>query len=138
MQQFKTFKSRRLEISKASQLDIKNYKVQVQTHSPVKDKINILKSETTSYLSVKNEDSKLIGLIQVDEIDEKAVHVKICVPNNSWNSRYGTEALHQFIKCCKERKLYKRVYFKTDNSIVKEYNKQRPEVLVTGYYIDIA
>jgi len=136
--QFESFKGRRVIIEKASKAKIKDYKTQVKTHNPGKDRINIIGDEKVSYLSIKNEDGKMIGLIQVSEIDEKTAYIKICVPNQSWKERYGTEALHQFIKCCKERKLYNRMYFKKDNSIVEEYNRQRPRALITGYYIDIA
>ena len=138
MQQFKTFKARRVTIRKAEAEDLKDYKRQLVTHSPVEDILNVIKDTRTSYLAIENEDGKLLGLIQVDEIDEKTANIKICIPNISWKERYGTEALHQFIKCCKERKLYSRMYFKRDNSIVKKYNIKRPDALITGYYIDIA
>lgn len=138
MQHFETFKARRVTIGHATAEDLKAYKRQLVTHNPVEDRINIFKDERTSYLSIKNEDGKLIGVIQIDEIDDKTANVKICVPNISWKNRYGTESLHQFIKCCYERKLYSRVYFKKDNSIVKKYNEKRPYALTTGHYIDIA
>lgn len=138
MQQFEIFKSRRVTIQKAKGEDYKIYKRQLITHSPVQDRLNIIKDDQIYYLSIKNEDGKMIGLIQVNEIDEKTANVKICIPNISWRERYGTEALHQFIKCSKQRKLYNRIYFKKNNSIVEAYNKKRPDALITGYYIDIA
>lgn len=136
--QFETFEARRVTLRKADVEDLKKYKEQLITHSPVQDRVNIIKDKNTNYLAVENEDRKMIGLIQVDNIDKKTVNVKICIPNISWRQRYGTESLHQFIKCCKERKMYSRVYFKQNNSIVKEYNRERPDALVTGLYIDIA
>lgn len=136
--QFETFKTRRVTLKKAEGKDLREYELQALKHIDAKpDKLNIIKAQDTFYLKIENEDGKMLGLIQVDEIDKTAAYVKISVPNKSREERYGKEALHQFIKCCKERKLYPRVYFKRGNRIIEEYKKERPDVLSRDFYIDI-
>ena len=138
MQQFKTFKARRITIEKARKGDLKEYRTRLLVqHKEAKDKLNILEDSSIFYLKVKNEDGKMIGLIQINEIDQDVACVKISIPNKAWEKRYGKETIHQFIRCCKERKLYRRVYFKSDNDIVREYKKERPEMLNKNFYIDI-
>lgn len=136
--QFKFFESRRLTLRKASPKDLKEYKEQLIWYNPLsKDKLNIIKDSKTGYVSVCNEDSKMVGLIQIDEIDECTVYVKVSIPNKSWIEKYGKEAVHQFIKCCQERKLYNRIYMKQENSVIDAYKKERPETFEKGNYVDI-
>lgn len=132
--QFKTFTARRITLKRATNSELETYKQQVKTHNE-QDRLNIISE--CDYLKVEKEDGRMIGLIQIDEIDETTASIKISIPNETWRERYGTEALHQFIKCCKERKLYKRVYFKTNNSIVEKYKRERPKIMEKKLYIDI-
>lgn len=135
--QFKTFESRRVTLKKASKKAKQEYKSQVILHDVEQDKLNIFESSDTGYLKIENEDGKMLGLIQINEIDSNTIHVKISIPNKCWQIKYGTEALHQFIKCCEERKLYKRIYLKKDNEIIQRYKKERPDMLSEDYYIDL-
>ena len=135
--QFETFKTRRITLKRASRKDLREYQQQVVLHNTTQDKLNIMKNCETGYVKIENEDGKMLGLIQVDRIDENTAHVKISIPNESWKEKYGKEALHQFLKCCRERKLYRRVYLKQENSIVKDYKKERPKLFEKGFYIDI-
>lgn len=138
MQQFETFKARRITLEEATKRNFKEYKLStIMQNVETKDKLNIISNPTTKYISVENEDGKMLGLIRIDEIEEMVACVKVSIPNKAWEKRYGKETIHQFIKCCKERKLYKRLYFKSDNELVKEYKKERPEMLNKNYYIDI-
>jgi len=137
MQQFKEFRGRRVTLKRASWSEFDDYKNQLILYAKENDRLNIMKNADTAYVTIMDERSRMIGLIQLDEIDESAAYVKISIPNKVWEERYGKEAIHQFIKCCKERKLYKRVYFKSDSNIVKEYKKERPKMLNENFYIDI-
>lgn len=123
--QFKTLKTRRVTIRKMNKKDYEEYQTQLKIHNTVKDdKIN--KKINFEYLTILNEDKKMIGIIQVDDLGDKQAYIEISVPNDAWNRRYGTEALHQFIKCCEERKIYKKLYLKAENTIVQKYKKERP------------
>ena len=137
MQQFKEFRGRRVILKRSSWSELDNYKKQVDLYSKEDDKLNIIKGEKTGYITIMDESSRIIGLFQIDEIDENVACVKPSIPNQVWEERYGREAIHQFLKCCIERKLYKRVYFKPTNNIVRSYKKERPKMLNENFYIDI-
>lgn len=136
--QFKLFKTRRITLREAKKKDFENYKKQLRVYRTEEDKLNILDDEKVHYIAIEDEAERMIGLIQVDEIDQNTAHMKISVPNVSWRARYGKEAVHQFLKCCEEQKLCKRLYLKQSNHIVKEYMEERPETLKKGAYIDFA
>jgi predicted acetyltransferase len=140
MQFNKSFGNRRVTINRANKKDLKSYKIQLVTHNTTQDEaLNIFRSsEDHQYLAIKDSSSKLIGIIQIDEEScSTTINVKISIPNESWRMKYGTEALHQFVKYCQENKLYSYIYFKT-NEIVKEYKSERPEMFVKNSYIQIA
>lgn len=135
--QFETFRARRVTLKRASRKELEYYKEQAKSYGETQDKLNILKDSEIGYVKIENENGTMIGLIQVSKIDDNTACIKISIPNKSWKEKYGTEALHQFIKCCKERKLYKRVYLKSKNTIVEKYKKERPENIKRGMYVDI-
>jgi predicted acetyltransferase len=139
MQFNKSFGNRRVTIKKANKKDLKSYKLQVVTHSTPQDEtLNIFRSTVNhQYLAIKDTTSRLIGIIQIDEIDSTAINVKVSIPNESRKMKYGTEAIHQFVKFCKEEKLYNRIYLKTSD-LVDEYKKERPEMFVRNTYIEVA
>lgn len=137
MHKFEEFRGRRVTLKRASWSEFDNYRSQLTLYAKAKDRLNIMKNADTGYLTIMDENSKMLGLIQIDEVEEDVACVKISIPNKVWEERYGKEAIHQFIKCCRERKLYKRLYFKSDSNIVREYKKERPEVLNKNFYIDI-
>jgi hypothetical protein len=139
MQFDKSFGNRRVTIEKAKKVDLASYKLQVVTHNiPQDETLNVFRSAVNhQYLAIKDPSSRLIGIIQIDEIDSTAIYVKISIPNESWKMKYGTEAIHQFVKFCKEEKLYNRIYLKTSD-LVDEYKKERPEMFVRNTYIEVA
>lgn len=138
---FQTVEHRRLTIKEADKRDLKEYKRQLNYCSmEEKDKIEIaenLSDEGTSYLAIFKEDKKMIGLIKVSEKSKISVEVEISIPNEAWCLRYGTDAIHQFVKECKrERILF--VKLKEENLIVKMYKMQRPEVFFNENTINFA
>lgn len=136
----KRFGNRRVTISKANASDLQDYKKQATTYGiSTKERIIIIpKDDTRYYLKVQNSDSKLIGLIQVSEIDTQTAEIKVSIPNQPWDVRYGSEVVHQFVKYFLENKPYSRIYFKK-NETVDRYKGERPEMFANGnYYIEIA
>lgn len=77
-------------------------------------------------LTIKSKDHrKLIGVIKVFEMKPEEAFVKIHIPNENWVFKYGTEALDQFVKICKEMQCFSTIEFETDNEIVERYRVQR-------------
>lgn len=135
-----TFGNRRVTISEATENDFVTYKEQLNTlWTPTKDRLAIIEEDKAIYyLKVNDRDGKLIGLIQISEIDSKTAYFKVSIPNKSWELRYGTETVHQFVKWSLQNKPYNRIYFK-ENDTVCRYKSQRPEMFTNNnYYIDIA
>lgn len=133
--QFKTFTARRITLKKATNSDLEEYKQQVKRYRTNTDTFNLLKE--FFYIKVEKENGKMIGLIQVNQIDNFTASIKASFPNNLWETSYGTEAIHQFIKCCKMRKLYRRIYFATNNLITKKYMIERTNEIKKQMWIDI-
>lgn len=133
-----TFGNRRVTISGATENDFVTYKEQL-IWTPTNDKFAIIEDDKAIYyLKVNDCDGKLIGLIQISEIDPKTAHLKVSIPNKSWELRYGTEVVHQFVKWSLKNKPYKRIYFK-ENDTIRRYKVERPEKFVNNnYYIDFA
>lgn len=141
MQQFfEKFVSRRITIRKAEHEDLEEYMSQVRIYQLKKDKDKIIINEQPDrlYLAIEDSAAKLIGLIKVEAIEKDIPYVSISIPNNVWNARYGKETLHQFVKCCKQRKLYKRICFNYNNKIVREYKEERPEMFDKGVFVDLS
>lgn len=136
----KRFGNRRVTISNAKEGDLQKYKTQAKTHELAdKERINVIPNDNSRYyLKVQDIDSKLIGLIQVSEIDETVAEIKVSIPNKSWEARYGTEVVHQFVKYFLENRPYSRIYLRK-NETVDRYKTERPEMFANNnYYIDIA
>lgn len=134
---FENFNTRRITIRKAKKSDIKEYQQQLQTHDMFQmDKISIISDG--QYLALESDAGKMIGLIRVTTVKEnEKAYIEISVPNEAWRRKYGTEALHQFAKCCKIRKMYKKLILKESNSIAETYKKERPQVFENGYCVDL-
>lgn len=81
------------------------------------------------YLDIYNESDKFIGIVKITlSNDEKVGYLEISIPNPVWSLRYGTEALHQVIKSCKETSLT-RLILNEENAIVTRYKAQRPNIV---------
>lgn len=129
---FEEFGGRRTLIRKAVKSDFKDYELHTGIHSMREyDKIDydkISELPNCQYLAIERENGKMIGIIKID-MSEREMFVEISIPNDAWNMRYGTDALHQFIKCCQERKLCDVLRLKKENTIILRYKRERPEGL---------
>ena len=126
--QFKNFKARRVEIIVAKNEEIAEYKRQASCyHETRTDRINVFINPDV------HEEGKQIGLMRVDEIDSDTVQISgISIPNVSWKMKYGTEAVHQFLKQCKKEKTCKKLYLKTGITILDAYKRERPNYFKTA------
>ena len=104
--QFKSYKGRRVGLREANKDEIAEFKRQLKNYHNVRNTFNIDSCPDTTYIVIDNECGREIGLIKVDEENKNNVlHVQISIPNEAWRARYGTEAIHKFVNCCKEKKM---------------------------------
>ena len=112
MQQYDDNKGKRrfLDIENMNENDVSEYYLQnlkLKEEEKQNRKVELKKRirQNNSYewiLAIKLKDGKIIGKIEVLEMGNKTAFVTINLPNKSWKIKYGTEALDQFIKICKE------------------------------------
>lgn len=130
---FKTFKARRITLTEAKESDFKEYKRQADGY-----KLNNEKKMNTKkhgyYLAVYEPNENLIGLIHVYE-KENVANVDISIPNKCKEVKYGKETLHQFIKCCLERKMYEYISLDENSWVADAYRAERPERFEKEEYI---
>lgn len=132
---FETIKHRRVTIKQLTtrqelREEINEYLRQLQSYPVMEeDKIAINRNIADEiYLSIYSESNKFIGIIKLTASnDEKIAYLEISIPNSAWSMRYGTEALHQTIKRCKEMSEM-RVTLNKENSIVLRYKEERPNI----------
>lgn len=133
---FGTIEHRRVTIKelrerKEIKREIDEYHRQVQCYSIMdKDKIMIDKSDIADvmYLSIYNESKKPIGMLKLTlSNDEKVGYLEISIPNPEWSWRYGTEAVHQFVKRCSKTSI-EELILNEENAIVSRYKSERPEL----------
>lgn len=138
--QFDEIKHRRVTIKEAKnkedlKREINEYNRQLQVYPIMEnDKIAIEKYSVTDvmYLSIYSESNKMIGIIKLKlSNDEKVGSAEISIPNPEWCRRYGTEALHQFVKRCKETSIV-MLTLEEENTIVSRYKSERPNVFFAG------
>ena len=139
MQFNKKIGNRIVTMSKANKGDFNAYRRQIITYLvPSKEKINVLNDESHFYLKIQDMDLRLIGIVQIAEIDETTAEIKVSIPNEPWELRYGTEVIHQLVKNFTMKKTYSRIYLKKSKT-VDRYKKERPEMFKNGNYcIEIA
>lgn len=135
MTHFETFEARRVTLKEARKADFREYERQVDGYKLCEEKRLDLKRKDSYYLAVYNLDKKMLGLIQVcEQSQEKTANVDISIPNKCWEVKYGKETLHQFIKCCLERKMYNYICLSEENSIAVAYRTERPKGFATEEY----
>ena len=126
---FKEFRGRKTLIRKALKRDMEEYKTQICTHhNSMMNYDKISEDSKYEYLAIERENGKMIGLIKID-MSVKEMFIEISIPNYAFKMRYGTEALRQFIKCCKERELCEVLRLKKENTIIERYRCEKPEEL---------
>lgn len=81
-------------------------------------------------LVTDNSGSKMIGKIEVQDLNDNSAKIDIQMPNRSLTMMYGDEVLDQFIKVCTEKRLYSKIYINKECSIVSNYMQKR-ETAVT-------
>lgn len=135
---FETFEARRVTLKKAKESDFEEYKRQVTGYKLCEAKAMDIKKDGY-YLAVYDVNKKMIGLIYVYESKNKKVaHIDVSVPNECMERKYGKEALHQFVKCCLERKIYDYICLNEENSIAIAYKVERPQIFEQiDYVIDL-
>ena len=151
MQQFcnKWGKRRMLNICQMTVKDVVPYYEQfldltdlekLKKGSDLKNRIDVWKGRKEHFywvLAIKSKDNKLVGKLDVFEMSNDRVSVSIEIPNENWVYKYGTEAIDQFIKICKENHLFKEIEFIARNEIIEIYRKQH-EMKEKEYIINIA
>lgn len=137
--QFKELKSRMLTLREANKHDIQVYGQQLRTYKISEGNSKFaFYTEGVHYLAIEKENKKFIGFIRIDVIDETAVKLDISIPNEVWCYKYGKEAIHQFVKYCMNNKIYKTIYFCSNNKTIQDYIKERSELFTRKTYIKIA
>lgn len=130
---FKTFETRRITLKEAKEPDFKEYERQATGYKLNNDKkMNTKKSGY--YLAVHEPNENLIGLIHV-YAEKNVANVDISIPNKCKEVKYGKETLHQFIKCCLERKMYEYISLDENNWVANAYRAERPERFKKEEYI---
>lgn len=132
---FETFEARRVTLKEAKKSDFEEYKRQVVGYKLCEEKVMDTKQDGY-YLAVYNVNNKMIGLIYVCESKNKATaNIDISIPNECMERKYGKEALHQFVKCCVERKMYCYICLSEKNSIAIAYKVERPKIFEKIDYV---
>lgn len=135
MTHFETFEARRVTLKEAKKVDFREYERQVNGYKLCEEERLNIEKKDAYYLAVYDLNKKMIGLIQVcEQSQEKTTNVDISIPNKCWEVKYGKEALHQFIKCCLERKMYDYICLNEENSIAIAYKTERPKGFETEEY----
>lgn len=141
---------RLLDISNMKTEEVKDYYLQFFSMEPDKKETQIkqLKEEIRKLgkpenykwiLAIKSKKGKIVGKIEVFELaKEERAYVTIEIPNENWVNRYGKEAIHEFLRICKENHYFSSVELEARNKIVEQYIDSVPEDQKEGYLIKIA
>lgn len=132
---FPKYVGRRIILRIPSSKELKEFDNQVEKYPNVRDAFDTKGRNGKyefDYVVIKDKSYNLIGIIKISRVKEYA-YINICIPNEAFRIRYGTEALHKFIKQlddCTTRKLYKLryLYLAENNSIIETYKRERPEM----------
>jgi len=138
---------RLLDITNMTRSDVKDYYLQFFSMKPEEKeaKMEKLKEEVIHrkdykwILVIKSKNGKVVGKIEVFElVKNETAYVTIEIPNENWIHKYGTEAIHEFLKICKENNYFSAVEMEARNEIVERYIRSVPEDKKEGYLIKIA
>jgi len=138
---------RLLDITNMTRSDVKDYYLQFFSMKPEEKeaKMEKLKEEVINrkdykwILVIKSKNGKVVGKIEVFElVKNETAYVTIEIPNQNWIHKYGTEAIHEFLKICKENNYFSAVEMEARNEIVERYIRSVPEDKKEGYLIKIA
>lgn len=138
---------RLLDISTMKRDEVKDYYLQFFSMEPAQKerKIEQLKEEISKQedykwiLVIKSKTGKVVGKIEVFElVKNETAYVTIEIPNENWVNRYGKEAIHEFLKICRENHYFSSIELEARNKIVEQYMESVPEDQKEGYLIKIA
>lgn len=138
---------RLLDISNMKVNEVGDYYLQFFSMDSAKKEMQIRKlkeqiknlEEYQWILAIKSKDGKIVGKMEVFELSKnKTAYVTIKIPNESWMCKYGPEAIHEFLKICKENQYFTQVELEARNKIVEIYMNSVPEEQKEGYLIKIA
>lgn len=76
-------------------------------------------------LAIRSKEGKLIGRMEITSFDEKVASLKIQIPNASNISKYGIEALEEFIEICKNNQYFVKIELDKNNYITKSYIRKK-------------
>ena len=74
-------------------------------------------------LAIMSKDRKVIGQIEVLDMGSSKAFFTINIPNENWILKYGTEAIKQFCKICREKQYFSTIELEKGNDIVEQYIK---------------
>lgn len=128
-------KRRRVTISEMTVKEVEEYYIQDSTLKKEKEKqsqyvrtlkkrikgLNQQKDVDTWILSIHDRDGKLIGKMEINSKEEGRAALKIDIPNETWNYKYGVEAIDQFCKICRENRYFNVIELESDNPITQRY-----------------
>lgn len=138
---------RLLDISTMKRDEVKDYYLQFFSMEPARKEKQIerLKKEVSKQedykwiLAIKSKTGKVVGKIEVFELKKgEMAYITIEIPNENWVNRYGKEAIHEFLKICKENHYFSLVELEARNKIVEQYIESVPKEQKEGYLIKIA
>ena len=137
MQQFDASKGARrlLDIKNMEVKEVKEYYLQHLKLSDVERnnrilqlKKRIIRAKKPGFyewiLAIISKDGKIIGKLEVMDMGNQTAFVTINLPNKSWKTKYGEEALDQFLKICKENHYFSKLELEKGNSTVEKYIKK--------------
>ena len=83
-------------------------------------------------LAIRDRSKRLIGKMEILLTGENVALLKIEIPDETWNYKYGVEAIEQFKDICKEKQYFEKIELEKDNLIskrYKDYNKNNSYTL---------
>ncbi len=125
-------KRRLLNIRKMSFSDVKEYcsqffsldkTVRIQMGKELKAEIQEMNNLANGWvLAVESKDGKVFGKFEIKEISPEKALVSIEIPNKTLVYKYGTEAIDQLVKICKEKKYFSTIKL-DDSNIAERYRR---------------
>lgn len=86
-------------------------------------------------LAIRDRSKRLIGKMEILLTGENVALLKIEIPDETWNYKYGVEAIEQFKDICKEKQYFEKIELEKDNLISKRY---KDYYKINSYTIEIA
>ncbi|NLC87515.1 MAG: hypothetical protein GX682_01860 [Clostridiaceae bacterium] len=86
-------------------------------------------------LAIRDRSKRLIGKMEILLTGENVALLKIEIPDETWNYKYGVEAIEQFKDICKEKQYFEKIELEKDNLISKRY---KDYYKLNSYTIEIA